>query len=66
MNHEELEALRGVELTNAHQRFFWRILQLGVIDPEVIGKPMDTSTRSMKHTSVVGMRLWKMWREAET
>ena len=36
-----------------------------VIDPEAADKPMDTSTRSMRHSSAIGMRLWKMWREAE-
>ena len=38
---------------------------MGVIDPEVGEKAMDTSTRSMRHSSAIGMRLWKMWREAE-
>ena len=57
MNHEELEALRGVKPTNYHQKFLWRILQLGVIDPEPINKLMDASIRSMRHSSVIGMRL---------
>ena len=39
---------------------------MGVIDPEAAGKPMDASTRSMRHSSAIGMRLWKMWREAES
>ena len=39
---------------------------MGVINPEASKKPMDASTRSMKHSSVIGMRLWKMWREAES
>lgn len=34
MNHEEMEALRGVKPTDAHQKFLWRILSLEVIDPE--------------------------------
>ena len=38
---------------------------MGVIDPEVIDKPMDTLTKSMRHSSTVRMRLWKMWWEAE-
>ena len=38
---------------------------MGVIDPETGEKVMDTSTRSMRHSSSIGMRLWKMWREAE-
>ena len=38
---------------------------MGVIDPEAGEKAMDASTRSMRHSSVIGMRLWKMWREAE-
>ena len=39
---------------------------MGVIDPEVGEKSMDASTRSMRHSSAIGMRLWKMWREAES
>ena len=38
---------------------------MGVIDPEAGEKAMDASTRSMRH-SAIGMRLWKMWREAES
>ena len=38
---------------------------MGVIDPEAGEKVMDTSTRSMRHSSAIGMRLWKMWREAK-
>ena len=36
-----------------------------VIDLEAGEKAMDTSTQSMRHSSAIGMRLWKMWREAE-
>src|SRR6202000_2596661 len=64
-NHEELERLRGQEPTDPHQRFLWRIIRMGVIDPEAGEKVMDASTRSMRHSSAIGMRLWKMWREAE-
>ena len=64
-NHEELERLRGLEPSNTHQRFLWRIIRLGVIDPEAGEKAMDASTRSMRQSSAIGMRLWKMWREAE-
>ena len=39
---------------------------MGVIDPEAADKVMDTSTRSTRHSSAIGMRLWKMWREAES
>ena len=39
---------------------------MGVIDPEATDKATDTSTRSMRHSSAIGMRLWKMWREAES
>ena len=56
-NHEELERLRGVEPTNPHQRFLWRITRMGVIDPETGEKVMDASTRSMRHSSAIGMRL---------
>src|ERR1700743_759036 len=63
-NHEELERLRGSEPTNPHQRFLWRIIRMGVIDPEAGEKVMDASTCSMRHSSAIGMRLWKMWREA--
>ena len=65
-NHEELERLRGVEPTNPHQRFLWRIIRMGVINPEAGEKVMDASTCSMRHSSAIGMRLWKMWREAES
>ena len=65
MNHEALENLRGAEPTDAHQRFLWRILRLGGIDPEAVEKPMDASTRSMGHSSAIEMKSWKMWREAE-
>ena len=39
---------------------------MGVIDPEAGEKAMDASTRLMRHSSAIGMRLWKMWREAES
>ena len=39
---------------------------MGVIDPEAGEKVMDASTCSMRHSSAVGMRLWKMWREADS
>ena len=39
---------------------------MGVIDPEAADKAMDAFTRSMGHSSAIGMRLWKMWREAES
>ena len=64
-NHEEFDRLRGVEPTNPHQRFLWRIIRMGVIDPEAREMAMDTSTRSMRHSSAIGMRPWKMCREAE-
>ena len=56
-SHEELERLRGQEPNNPHQRFLWRIIRIGVINPEVADKPMDASTRSMRHSSATGMRL---------
>ena len=65
-NHEELERLWGQELNDPHQRFLWRIIRMGVIDPEAGEKAMDTSTQSMRHSSAICMRLWKMWREAES
>ena len=46
-SHEELERLRGQEPTDPHQRFLWRIIRMGVIDPETGEKVMDASTRSM-------------------
>ena len=39
---------------------------MGVIDPEAGKKAMDASTRSMRHSSAIGMRLWTMWREAKS
>ena len=38
---------------------------MGVIDPEAEEKAMDAATQSMRHSSAIGMRLWKMWRKAE-
>ena len=64
-NHEELERLRGQEPTDPHQRFLWRIIRMGVIDPEAGEKAMDASTQSMRHSSAIRMRLWEIWREAE-
>ena len=66
MNHKELENLRGMEPSDPHQCFLWRILRLGVINPKAVDKPTDPSTRSMRHTSAIGMRLWKMWQEAKS
>ena len=43
-NHEELEKLRGEEPNNPHQRFLWRLLILGVIDPAVEDKPIVRAT----------------------
>ena len=65
-NHEELERFRGEAPNNPHQRFLWRIIRMGVINPESADKPMEASTRSMRHSSVIGMRLWQIWREAES
>ena len=39
---------------------------MGVINNEAADKAMDTFTRSIRHSSAIGMRLWKMWREAES
>ena len=39
---------------------------MGVIDPEAADKAMDAPTRSMRHSSAIGMWLWKMWREVES
>ena len=65
-NHDELERLRGQEPNDPHQRFLWRIIRMGVIGPEAADKAMDASTRSMRHSSAIGMRLWQMWIEAES
>ena len=43
-NHEELERLRGQEPTDPHQRFLWRIIQMGVINSEAGEKAMEAST----------------------
>ena len=39
---------------------------MGVIDSEVGEKTMDASARSMRHSSAIGMRLWKIWRKAKS
>ena len=59
-SHEELERLRGQEPTDPHQGFLWRIIRMGVINPEAADKAKDTSTISMRHSSAIEMRLWKM------
>ena len=59
-NHEELERHRGQEPTDPHQQFLWRIIRMGVIDPEATDRAMDALTRSMRHSSAIGMRFWKM------
>ena len=64
-NHEKLERLGGQEPNDPHKRFLWRIIRMGVINPEAADKPMDTSTRPTRYFLVIEMRLWKMWREAE-
>ena len=65
-NHEELDRLRGQEPSDPHQRFLWRIIRIGVIDPEAGEKAMDAFTWFMRHSSAIGMGLWKMWREAKS
>ena len=45
-NHEELERLQGQEPNDPHQRFLWRIIRMGVIDPEVEEKCQGHSTLS--------------------
>ena len=65
-NHKELEHLRGVEPSNPHQWFLWRIIRMGVINPDVGEKAMDVSTQLMRHSSTIGMRLWKMWGRLRT
>ena len=65
-NHKELKHLQGQEPNDLHQQFLWRIIRMEVIDLEVADKPMDVSTRSMRHSSAIEMRLWKMWREAKS
>ena len=39
---------------------------MGVINPKAADKAMDASTRSTRHSSTIVMRLWKMWKEAES
>ena len=56
-NHEELERLRGQKPNDPHQRFLCRIIKMGVINPEVADKPMNASTRSTRHSSVIEMSL---------
>ena len=65
-NHEELERLKAQEPNDPYQRFLWRIIRMEAINSEATDKAMDASTRSMRHSSAIGMRLWKMWREAES
>ena len=56
-NHEELKRLQRQEPSNPHQRFLWRIIRMGVIDPEVGEKTMDASCQgcSLRLTGTRGL-----------
>jgi len=45
---------------NGNGRVLWSMIHLGILDKEGIDKPWDASTRSMRHSAVIGDRLWSM------
>jgi len=45
---------------NGDERVLWSMIRLGILDKEGIDKPWDASTRSMRHSAVIGDRLWSM------
>jgi len=45
---------------NGDERVLWSMICLGILDKEGIDKPWDASTRSMRHSAMIGDRLWSM------
>ena len=52
-----LESLRGSE-QGPNDAMMWMLLRRGVIDANVIDKPWDRSTQSMRYSAVLVGRLW--------
>jgi len=45
---------------NGDERVLWSMIRLEILDKEGIDKPWDASTRSMRHSAVIGDRLWSL------
>ena len=52
-----LESLRGSE-QGPNDAMMWTLLRRGVIDADVVDKPWNGSTRSMRYSAVLVGRLW--------
>ena len=52
-----LKSLHGSE-QGPNNAMMWTLLHRGVIDANVINKPWDGSTRSMRYSAVLVGRLW--------
>ena len=52
-----LESLRGSE-QGPNDTMLWTLLRRGVIDADVVDKPWNGSTRSMRYSAVLVGRLW--------
>jgi len=55
-----LDDHRRGQMMNGDERVLWSMIRLGVLDKEGIDKPWDASTRSMRHSAIIGDRLWSM------
>ena len=52
-----LKSLRGSE-QGPNDAMMWTLLRRGVIDADVVDKPWNGSTRSMRYSAVLVGRLW--------
>ena len=52
-----LESLRGSE-QGPNDAMMWTLLRQGIIDADVVDKPWNGSTRSMRYSAVLVGRLW--------
>ena len=52
-----LESLRGSE-QGPNDAMMWTLLRRGIIDADVVDKPWNGSTRSMRYSAVLVGRLW--------
>ena len=52
-----LESLRGSE-QGPNDAMMWTLLRRGVIDADVVDKPWNGLTRSMRYSAVLVGRLW--------
>ena len=52
-----LESLRGSE-QGPNDAMMWTLLRWGIIDADVVDKPWNGSTRSMRYSAVLVGRLW--------